>query len=322
MVATKPNAFTLSIVVAGAAAFILLVAAVFYFRPVVAKPFREDPFEVVTAYLKATYARDYRQAYQYISSPDREVWDEESYASQYGSLHGFALELSQKLAEHMEIWVIDRQLSPDRGRYTIGYRAPTADELSALLFDWDPDQLNALSLSRQKQLLETVAKMSKDEKIITIKGQETFDLIADEGRWKIFYDWASASKIKFNVALPLSSGLDVQFPTHELLAVKDEPFQISLKVQNRSKQPILARIVHHVEPEEMQNHIDMIACGALQPLALEPGEVQEISSAYLINDGIRAGMRIAITYEFKLEPLSSNKGAYSKRKPPPSAKAA
>jgi hypothetical protein len=322
MIAPEPKFSRASIVVAGAAILVLLVAASFYFRPVVAKPFREDPFEVVTAYLKATHARDYLRAYQYISSQDREVWDKESYGSQYGSLNGFALELALKLAENMEIWVIDRQLNTDRARYTVGYEAPTADELSALLFDWDADRLNALSLPRQQQLLETLARMRKDGKMITIKGQETFDLVVDEGRWRIFYDWASASKVKFNIALPLSSGLDAQFPTHELLVVKDEPFQISVKVQNRSKQPLVTRIIHHVEPEEMQNHLDMIACGALQPLALEPGDVQEISSAYLIKDGVRAGMKIAITYEFKLEPLASNKAASSKRKPPHSAKVA
>jgi hypothetical protein len=322
MIAPEPKVSRSSTILAGALVLVLLVAAGFYFRPVVAKPVREDPFEVITAYLKATHARDYAQAYQYISAQDREVWSEESYASQYGSLNGFALELAQKLVEHMEIWVIDRQLSNGRARFTVGYETPTADELSALLFNWDADQLNTLSLPRQEQLLETLAKMRKDGKMITIKGQETFDLVADEGRWRIFYDWASASKIKFNVALPLSSGLDAYFPTHELLAVKDEPFQISLKIQNRSKQPILARIVHHVEPAEMESHIAMIACGALQPLALEPGDVQEISSAYLIKDEMRAGKRIAITYEFKLEPPASNKAASSKRKPTPSAKAA
>ena len=73
----------------------------------------------------------------------------------------------------------------------------------------------------------------------------------------------------------------------------------------------MARIVHHIEPRDMENHLDMIACGALRPLALQPGEVQQISSAYLIKDGIRAGEKIDITYEFKLE-FHTNKVADSK----------
>jgi hypothetical protein len=62
----------------------------------------------------------------------------------------------------------------------------------------------------------------------------------------------------------------------------------------------------------MENHLDMIACGALRPLALQPGDVQQISSAYLIKDGIRAGEKIDITYEFKLESLPPNRVADSK----------
>ena len=61
----------------------------------------------------------------------------------------------------MEVWVIEKRPGSDRAHYKIGYRVPTADELSALLFDWDPDKLNALSRPRQEQLLETLGKMKK-----------------------------------------------------------------------------------------------------------------------------------------------------------------
>ena len=93
---------------------------------------------------------------------------------------------------------------------------------------------------------------------------------------------------------------------------KDEPFQVDLKIKNRSKQTIVARIVHHIEPQDMENHIDMIACGALRPLELQPGDVQEISSAYLIKEGLATGSTIGITYEFKLEPFPTPPSAYSK----------
>jgi hypothetical protein len=84
----------------------------------------------------------------------------------------------------------------------------------------------------------------------------------------------------------------------------DEPFQIDLKIKNRSTQPVVARVAHRIEPPDMENHVDMIACGALRPLELESGDVQQISSAYVIRDGIRAGGKINITYELKLESLS------------------
>jgi len=312
MIETKAKVSRPSILLAGAAVFSLLIAAVLYFQPAGAKPPQVEPIDVVKAYLKASYARDYQNAYQYISSQDQAVWNEKSYASQSESFTGFALELALNLAESMEVWVIEKRLGSDRAHYKIGYRVPTADELSALLFDWDPDKLNALSRPRQEQLLETLEKMKKDGKMIMIEGQETLDLVSDKNTWKLFFDWASGIKVTLKADSTSSSEVEARFVQSELIVKKDEPFQIDLKIKNQSKRPVVARIVHHIEPRDMENHLDMIACGALRPLALQPGDVQQISSAYLIKDGIRAGEKIDITYEFKLESLPPNRVADSK----------
>ena len=308
MIETKRKVSRPSILLAGGAVFSLLVAAVLYFQPAGAKPPQVEPIDVAKAYLKASYARDYQNAYRYISSQDQLVWNEKSYASQSESFTGFALELAQTLAASMEVWIIEAQLGPDRAHYKIGYRVPTADELSSLLFDWDPSKLNALSRPRQEQLLEALGKMKKDGKMIMIEGQETIDLVSDTGGWKVFLDWASGIKVTLKADSAPSAEVEARFVQNELIVKKDEPFQVDLKIKNRSKQPIVTRIVHRVEPRNMENQIDMIACGALRPLALQPGEVQEISSAYLIKDGPAPGSKLGITYEIKLE----SAGAYAK----------
>jgi hypothetical protein len=183
-----------SILLAAAVGFALLVAVILYLHAAGGKPLRQVSLEVVEAYLKASYARDWGAAYRYISSRDQQVWDESSYASQYGNFTGFALDLARKLADSMEIWVMEKQATGERLYYKVGYSVPAADELSALLFDWDPDKLNALSRSQQQQLLETLESMMQNGKMITIKGQETFDLVADQGSWKIFQNWESLNK--------------------------------------------------------------------------------------------------------------------------------
>jgi hypothetical protein len=300
------------ILFAGAVGFTLLIAVVLYFHAAGAKPSRQESLEVVEAYLRASYARDWTAAYRYISSRDQQVWDESSYASQYGNSTGFALDLARKLADSMEIWVMERHAEAERISYKVGYSVAAADELSGLLFDWDPDKLNALSRSQQQQLLETLERMIQNGKMITIKGQESFNLIADQGDWKIFQDWESGTKVGFKIIVPPSSGIEAQLLNNEFLVKRQEAFQIVLKIKNRNKQPVLARIVHGVEPTDMADSIDMIACGALQPLMLEPGSVQEISSAYMIKDETRAGGKVAIIYDIQLEPLLSHKGGYSK----------
>jgi hypothetical protein len=293
----------------------LLIAVVLYFHSAGAKTAREDSLEVVKAYLKASYARDSAAAYRYISFRDQQVWDESRYASQYGGFTGFALDLARKLADSMEIWVMERQADAERAYYKVGYSVPAADELSELLFEWDPDKLNALSRSQQQQLLETLERTIQNGKMITIKGQESFNLIADHEGWKIFQDWESATRVGFKIVLPPSAGVEAQLLNSEFLVKREEAFQIVLKIKNRNKQPVLARIVHEVEPADMADSIDMIACGGLQPLMLEPGSVQEISSAYMIKDETRAGTKVAITYDVQLEPLLSQKGGYSKTNP-------
>jgi hypothetical protein len=297
---------------AGAVVCTLFIVALLYFHTAGTNSSREEPLEVVKAYLKASYARDSAAAYQYISSRDQEVWGENSYASQYGNFTGFALDLARRLADSMEIWVVERQADAERVHYKIGYSVPAADEFSSLLFDWDPDKLNALSRPQQLELLKTLEETIKDGKMITIKGQESINLIADQERWKIFQDWESGTKVGFKIALPPSAGIDAQLLNSEFLVKREEAFQIVLKIKNWNKQAVVARIVHHVEPVDMADSIDMIACGALQPVTIEAGSVQEISSAYVIKDETRAGTKIAITYDFQLEPLLSQKGGYSK----------
>jgi hypothetical protein len=305
---TKYKVSRPSILLAGSVVFSLLLAAVLYFQPAGAKSPQIKPIDVIKAYLQASYARDYKNAYRYISPQDQLVWDEKSYASQSGSFTGFALLLAQTLADSMDVWAVDGKKSSGRAHYKIGYRVPTADELSSLLFDWDPDKLNALSLPRKKQLLETLGKMKKDGKMIMIEGQESFDLVSDKNSWKVFLDWASGIKVTLKAESAASAEIEARFVQNELIVKKDEPFQVDLTIKNRSKRPIIARIVHHIEPRGMENHIDMIACGALRPLELQPGDVQEISSAYLIKDGVSRGSKIGITYEVKLE----SAGAYAK----------
>jgi hypothetical protein len=312
MVETQSKISQSSILLVGAMGLTLLIAIVLYVYSAVETPTREDPLEVVKAYLKASYARDSATAYRYISSRDQQVWDESSYAAQYGNFTGFALDLARKLADSMEIWVMEQRVEAEQVYYKIGYSVPAADELASLLFDWDPDKLNALSQPQQQELLKNLEKTLKDGKMITIKGQESFNLIADQQYWKIFYDWASGTKVGFNIKLPPAAGIDVQLLNSQFLVKREEAFQIVLKIKNRNQQPVLARIIHDVEPADTADSIDMIACGALQPLTLEPGNIQEISSAYMIKDETRAGTKIAITYEFQLESLVSQKGGYSK----------
>lgn len=63
----------------------------------------QDAGLVVQAYLRATYACDFTEAYRYISSEDRRIRDLNRYVQQRGAFNGFALEAARKLADFIEI---------------------------------------------------------------------------------------------------------------------------------------------------------------------------------------------------------------------------
>ena len=73
-----------------------------------------DPARVVEAYLRATYARDFVDAYRYISSADQRVKDLNLYAQQRGAFMGFALEAASRLASFIEVRSTQRSLGPNR----------------------------------------------------------------------------------------------------------------------------------------------------------------------------------------------------------------
>ena len=73
-------------------------------------PSLQDPKLVIQAYVRATYARDYIDAYRYISAADQRVKDVNRYAQQRGAFVGQALQVTRKLASSM------KKINPKKGR--------------------------------------------------------------------------------------------------------------------------------------------------------------------------------------------------------------
>jgi len=288
----KSSLFALAVVL------LLLPAAIVRF--VATNPPREKPMEVARSYLRVTLARNYREAYRFISAADRRVTNQEDYVQAQGGFSGFALQLAKMLAAQVEFRLVEQETKGHRARLTLDYKVPAADEVSALLYNWDQDKLNALSRAEQQPIIGALEKMRKAGNMINIEGRETFNLVKEDGRWKVFLDWASGIKVSFNAALPSDSLVEVEVLKRELIASVDEPFQTNLKFRNRGRHEIVARIDHLIEPREFAGRVAMIACGFLRPLTLYPGEVREVSSAYLLDPGFPKDTTLSITFVFNL----------------------
>jgi cytochrome c oxidase assembly protein Cox11 len=277
---------------------LLLPAAALKFLP--SRRSAESALGAARSYLKALHTRDYREAYNLISSADRIILDQQSYLQGQVERRGFAMQLARQLAADMEIRIIEQETQKDRARLTVEYKVPADDELSFLLYSWDEAKLNALSRAERQRIIDLLESMKKSRNLITTGGRETLTLVREGGHWKIFLNWASAIKVSFAAAVPRDNAIEVEVLRRTLFASLDEPFQTSLKLRNPGQRAFIARITHRVEPTEFSDRVAMIACGFLRPLTLNPGEEREVSSAYLLDSNFPKNTPLAITFEFSL----------------------
>jgi hypothetical protein len=261
----------------------------------------QDPALVLQAYLRATYARDFVDAYRVISSADRKVRDLNRYVQQRGPFNGFTLELARKLSESVEIKTVQRQETPILVQTIVKYKVPDPKKLSGLLLNWDPYRLNSLSAAERKQILDAIEKKARDGSLDMSEGEEKFELTKEGGEWRVFLNWAAGIKIPLRLDLSKSAGLDVTLSKSEIVAQPGDLFEVILRITNRTDQPVTARIGHLVEPNDVADYLDFVQCGFLLPATIGPAQQQEFSGTYLLRGTLPEGVRqLNLTYDFRL----------------------
>ena len=263
-------------------------------------PNLQDPAFIVQAYLRATYARDYIDAYRYLSSEDRRVKDLNRYVQQKGAYYGFALEAAKKLAEFIDIKPITKVESQNRVQIIAHLKAPDLGKISPLLLDWNTYQLNSLPVPDRKKIIENLEKKNRERSLEMREGEEKLELIKDGNEWRIFLNWAAGIKIPFRLVLSATPDLEVNVSPREVAVQPGDVFEVFLKIKNRSSRPLITRIGHLVEPQAVAGYFDFVECGFLLPVTLQPGE-QEYSGRYTVRGTIPEGVRqLSLTYDFKL----------------------
>jgi Cytochrome c oxidase assembly protein CtaG/Cox11 len=261
-----------------------------------------DRLAVIRSYLKATYARDYRTAYGYISAADQRVRDASSYAQGQGELTGFTAQLAGTLADFMDLKLIDESSEGDRSKNKVEYSVPAPEDVSSLVWEWNSEKLNWLSTEEQIVLLDTLAARNRSGNLTRIQGHETFELIREGNTWKIFHDWAAGTKVKVQTALAGRSDVEIELLQKEIITRGEEPFQVNLKINNRSRQRVVLAMRHLIEPSQAADYLEMIDCGLGQRIVLEAGTEREFSMAYLLDESVRNTFRdLALTYAFEVK---------------------
>jgi hypothetical protein len=116
----------------------------------------------------------------------------------------------------------------------------------------------------------------------------------------------------FKSRVPATEELEVRFPRNDFLVAMNHPLQVDFMLKNRSRRPIVARLNHLIEPRRFADKVEMIACGSLAPVRLEPGETREFWSSYILA-GMSAKSRLSIVYEFNVAFQKADKAIFPTR---------
>jgi len=259
------------------------------------------PLATVDGYLRANYARDFGQAYDYLSSADRQVRGRQNFVNGQGAYSGFTVEVARRLAGFMKVWLIEQKEISGRLIIKVGYRVPAPAELNDLLLNWDEDRLNALSMDKQKELLAELDARNQSAKLLNIEGQETVELVQEADAWKVYLDWSAGTRVLLRSQLADGNKLEIGFTTTEVMAKNDELFLVNVKIRNPGPRAVTFTVGHLLEPPEVANDLQLVECGLLTPTTLEAKQEKEFAMAYQLSAPAGQTHReIKLTYDFKL----------------------
>jgi hypothetical protein len=260
-----------------------------------------EPARVLMRYLRAVYARDYRQAYRLLSAQDRRLKKEPVYVKERGAFSGFTLEVGRKLSELIEARPIKAEVDGQRAHIKLAFKLPDANSLSKLLMNWDEERLNALSNAEQKTILTSIDELRRKNALAMIQGEEEFTMVKENRGWRVYLDWASGVRVSFAATVPPEYGIEARPAVQETIARSGEVFNVGYRVKNRTSKELYARIVHRVEPQSLAEHLDLVECALLLPVRLGPGEEQEYTSTYLLRGDLPDDVKeLKINYEFQV----------------------
>jgi Cytochrome c oxidase assembly protein CtaG/Cox11 len=261
----------------------------------------EEPARVIQSYLRAVYARDYLDAYRYISAADRRVKDVNRYARQRGAFVGGALQVTRRVAGLLQIRVNEKSITPNRIQAIAKVSIPEPDKLSPLLLNWEIRYLSPQETRHYAQILETLDHKKRQGSLDTIEVEEQLELIKDSDGWRIFLNWAGGVKIPLSLLLANTPDVEAALSKKEVVVQPGEMFEVTLKIKNRSSRRLLIQIGHDIEPYRVARFLDFVECGFLRPVTLEPGSTQEYPARYLLREIFPEGVRqLNLSYEFNL----------------------
>jgi hypothetical protein len=253
----------------------------------------------VRTYLMAVYARDYAEAYRWLSAADRRLKSQADYEQDNEPFTGAMLVLTKRLAQ--EIVVRQPTVGRDGQRATVQAMLSlpngNAEEISALLFS-DSGFAGAPTHELGDRLAKLEALIASD-KLPRVEVQETWTLRQDPEGWRIFADWASGVRLQFVTHVPNGLPVTAAFDRAAVLTPRGEAVQLRLMVRNHGQEPVRLKVVHRVEPAAFEQRLDLVQCGYLFARDIAAGEADQAPVIYFVDGDLPPDVStLRVTLEF------------------------
>lgn len=251
-----------------------------------------QPDEIALAYVRSVYARDYAQAWELISSPDKQYKSREYYLAENESFAG----LEQELAYVLAGWISfnDTRLEIQAGRATVSthVEAPNGNQPEVMEILRAAKDERELPTTKRQDLLDRLQTLHAAGQIEIVEGDQTFILTREArypvswfGRrpWRVWMDWAGAVVVKLTAEVSPDLAWDFYPLQSEVRALPGETLVASYRVTNRSDRPITGKAKHFVLPEEYETYFNSIQCFCFLQQSLNPGESADLTLIFRID---------------------------------------
>lgn len=249
------------------------------------------PEEIALAYARAVYARDYAQAWEFISAADKQYKTREQYLAENGSFSGLQQELAATLAGWIQFTEPNVEVVGDRATVTVHVKAPNGNQPEVYQILREAEGESELTAGERRALFERLERMDAAGQIEIIEGDHIFTLRREPGGWRVVVDWAGAIVVKFTAEV--SPDLDWEFyPLQaEVRALPGETLSATYRAVNRSDRSITAKGKHIVLPEEYKDYFTTLQCFCFVQQTLQPGESKDMQLVFRIDYDVPAEVR-------------------------------
>jgi hypothetical protein len=259
----------------------------------------EAILSTLRAYLTAVYARDYAEAYGWISAADRQLKNQADYEQDNEPFTGATMILAKRLAQEIVIRqpVVERQGQRATVQALLSLPNGNAEEVRALLFaDAGFAEAPMQELGTRMVKLEAIIASGK---LPTLEVPETWTLVRDPEGWRILADWASGVRLQFATQVPPGLPVTATFDRAAVLTPRGQAVHLRLLVHNHGQEPLRLKVVHHVEPATVERRLDLVQCGYLFARDVVGGEADQSPVVYFVDEDLPKDVsQMRVTLEF------------------------